>query len=707
MAFRPDEKPLLTTGPFQGLNATNDPHYTDPKFAIEGQNFYPNKSYKGFLLAQGRSLFTPSVAPATPVGNIFKFFTSQTAWTYLMFGADGGIYRFTSGSAFTTVTSGLTPNAPSGRFVEAQNWAFFSDGVDTPIKIDTSFNVTKWGIAAPTAAPTLTPGTGGALTPGGAYAYLFTYSNSVQESSAGPASAFTTLANTPSSGSITYSGTPADGCIIGVTFVAGSKHNQASYQLTSSDTLASAVSQLAVNLALANVFDGITGVASGGTLTLSDPTGQNSSVQYLGYTFNAGSGTLAASPNTGTNFSGGSVQNSITVGSIPTSSDTQVTTVNIYRIGGSQSQFQFVGSVANGTSTYTDTLADNAITGQNLVQFRDPPKPFNDIVFYQDRMWGLGYSSASPYTMSDIWFSNFGQPWAFNAANQVLAANENVGADPIVGGAPLPMMLLVLKRQWAWGVFGTAPSDYVPLPLFPLGCASKYTIAWGYGLVFWLSPDGVVYAFDGVSPQNLSDETKPGASVKAILDAMQPSDYAAATGFVCDRAYFLSFPTVGITLGYSLITQTWFQVGFVTNSVSYDLSNDDEVIGMYTSSGSTYATQWFQGPTDLGYPVAAYYTTAFNDSGSPHVTKTYRHAVIYSASVGGIVTLTFNVRGQQGVTNFMTTVILNGDQTTISLPPTLVGQQIQVRLDVLSSSPALIDQIIVYGYGKRMLSETG
>ena len=58
---------------------------------------------------------------------------------------------------------------------------------------------------------------------------------------------------------------------------------------------------------------------------------------------------------------------------IPVSSDPQVNGVNIYRFGGTIGGTPLlVGSVANGTTTYTDNLADNAVTGQQLILRQDP-----------------------------------------------------------------------------------------------------------------------------------------------------------------------------------------------------------------------------------------------------------------------------------------------------------------------------------------------
>ena len=75
---------------------------------------------------------------------------------------------------------------------------------------------------------------------------------------------------------------------------------------------------------------------------------------------------------------------------IPTSGDAQVNGRNIYRFGGTIGGTPLlVGSIAdNSTTTFTDNLADSAVTGQQLILRQDPAPSFNTIEYHKGRMWG-------------------------------------------------------------------------------------------------------------------------------------------------------------------------------------------------------------------------------------------------------------------------------------------------------------------------------
>jgi hypothetical protein len=720
VAFNAQEKPLLTAGPFVGMDATTDPYYVDGQHAVSLLNVVPNRQYNSYVTARGRVAFTGiHTLPAAAVGDFYKFYTTPTTPYWLVFTANGYIYLFQSGGTFATVDLGLTTSPLTSKFCSSRQWVFFTDGVDTPIKIDASGTLTNWGIVAPTTAPTLTPGTGGLLTSGGAYAYLVTFGNSIMESSAGTVTSFLTLNNTASTGGLTFSGTPRTGDVITIywytTEYFGSG-GQVSYTAVGGDTLASIIAALVT--ALTNYFSArsfinpppfLTATGTSTVLTLQDPTVKNDVYYYGTYIQTSGSSGVI-SPTTAALISGGSVQNEIVLTNIPVSTDPQVTQRNIYRIGGSQSQFQLIDTITDDTTTtYTDTTADNAITGQTLVPHRDPPALFQDIVTYQDRVWGLGNYTTTNYTLSDVWYSLYEQPWGFDNTNQVIPVGENTGEDNIVGGAALSSMLVVLKRKTAWGIVGSSQSDYVPIPLFNIGAAGKQSIKVGYGLLFWLSPEGIVWTFDGSSaPNNISDMTQSKCSVKAILDSFSEVDYAAAVGFFHQRNFLLSFPTQGITLGFNVPMQSWFELGWACSSAAFDLESHGEVI---TDNGSGQpVVQWFSAETDLGSPINSSFLTGISDSDAPDWTKQYRHvALLAPAQAAGTANVVINVNAGTGViTNTQSFPLTGGPRQMASLPPALCGFTSQLNVTFTgTSAETSVDRVVLYGYPKRWLNVKG
>lgn len=419
---------------------------------------------------------------------------------------------------------------------------------------------------------------------------------------------------------------------------------------------------------------------------------------------------------------------SATLQNIPSSSDSQVTTVNIYRLGGTLSTWLLVGSISNGTTTFVDSTADLNVTGQELVLARDPPPPFLALESHMDCIWGFGYNtsyqwqlnpyytvgSTAQYTtlqpqLSDLWYSNYAEPWSFDNVNRVLPCGRNTGGDVGVALASIGSMLCALKYKTFWAVYGNSPADFLQTKLFDIGCMSRASVAKAFGLVFWLSDRGV-YAFDGSdAPTYLSKD------IKYLLDSMQATDLQASVGFMHYRMYCLSFPTLGITLAVDIDSQKWYKLGWATNAAVWNPFGDPFLIGIYPyqvnlvlAANTTGASLdvWFAADTDYGNPISSHIVSRISDGGQPSETKQYRYCVIEAPTQVQSITITSVVNGNN--TNNKV-VSLNGPspRTVTSYPPSMVGQQIQITLSVASSQLIQIDKLAVYGYTKRKFNMTG
>ena len=179
---------LLEVGPFGGIDTTTEPYYVSKTNFVDMQNLLPNKGYGGYVTAAGRQVFLANSLPGICRG--FQKFSRPGIPNGYIFACDvGGV-----GALYYAVQGG-TPTAlslPSGTslsseqqfsFAVYQTWCFITNGVDTPLKVDESLNVTRWGIDAPLTAPTLL--VAGSSTMVGTYYYTITFGNSVQESGQG------------------------------------------------------------------------------------------------------------------------------------------------------------------------------------------------------------------------------------------------------------------------------------------------------------------------------------------------------------------------------------------------------------------------------------------------------------------------------------------------------------------------------------------
>jgi hypothetical protein len=179
---------LLTVGPFGGLDTTTSPYYVAPTNFVDGENFVPNAGYGGYYTAEGRTVFLASPLPSQPngIGKITIAGVDHYVFAVTVAGV-GLLYTAVAGGAPTPLATPvpLTANQQTF-FASAGQWLFLTNGVDIPLKIDTSLHVTYWGIVKPATAPILTA-TVGAEGPG-TYYYCITFGNAVQESSQGTVS---------------------------------------------------------------------------------------------------------------------------------------------------------------------------------------------------------------------------------------------------------------------------------------------------------------------------------------------------------------------------------------------------------------------------------------------------------------------------------------------------------------------------------------
>ena len=598
-------QPILTVGPLGGIDPTTAPYYVAPTNVVDAENITPNSSYGAYQTVLGRVNGFTGTLPGT-VRGITKMtrlgqpdlyiFACDNAFT----GATAGeLYYAEYGGGFTQLTLPVTLT-PGNRtsFAQQSKWIFMTNGVDTPIKIDTSLNVTLWGIAAPTTAPTLTAtGSGGLL---GTYYYCTTFGNSSQESS---------------------------------------------------------------------------------------------------------QSTVNAGPITVTN-------QGIQLTNIPVSTDPQVTERNIYRLGGSLGQWQLVATISdNTTTTYTDTTADANLSPIVLVPRRDPPPAFYAIANYQERIFGFG-SEADP---SGVYWSNYGEPYAFNLDTNVQAAGDNSFGDIAVACTDLSSMLLLNKTYRLYAVYGSTDADFQTVHIANVGCASADSVANAYGQAWWLAQDRAVWTFTGPGGlQNISDGQYQVSNIKSVLLSTTPADRSASTAFVYDRMYHISFPTFGKTYFIDTRINQWFKLGFATNKPFQDLEGLYPVIAANTSANGEIDS-WFQATTDLGENITSYILSRITDAGDLAATKTVRYVTVQAPPQPG-ATVTVQLIANPGLQQQVFTYTYNlgtpnpGDIPTrhqISAPMSMKGFEFQLKMIVISNISTIIEKVTADGFIDRKYIQPG
>ena len=388
---------------------------------------------------------------------------------------------------------------------------------------------------------------------------------------------------------------------------------------------------------------------------------------------------------------------------IPVSTDPQVTQRNIYRIGGSLGQWLLVGTLHdNTTTTYHDTLADNMVTGQQLVIYRDPPPAFVAICAHMERIWGFG----TPTDASVVWWSNLNEPWAFNSDTSTLPVGENSFNDRAVGLASIGGQLVLHKAKTTYGVFGNADSNFIVNKLFDIGCKSIRSIYSAYGIDWWLSNQGV-YVYTGSTPQNVSDGTFQQSNIKGILDGLTEQDLEQATSFVYQRMFHISFPTINQTYMYDLRSQQWFPLSFALDQVSCDLESVEYPVTGTNLQIEWQVDNWFATGGDLGSPLYSTLTSKIEDSGDVAMTKVYRHVIVEAPNSDATVFCQTVVN--PGTLNYMDIQNIDlsagGPRFQLSLPGTVTGTQVQLTLKVQSSNVVHVQKFGVHGWPLRKYSE--
>lgn len=233
----------------------------------------------------------------------------------------------------------------------------------------------------------------------------------------------------------------------------------------------------------------------------------------------------------------GSTATAIT--SIPVSADPQVTHKRIYRIGGPVTKFTLAAAITNATTSYSDTIADDALQA-NLLRsetWSQAPAGLKYLVEAYAMLFGaLG---------TKLRFTPIGLPNAWPETYYLQMPNT------ITGIAVTPVGLLVFTMTQTILVTGSGPLVLSQQVLDKsVGCVNHSTIANVKGAVVWISRDGLESSTGG-SIVNVSKD-------KLGKLELTTEDFTNAVAY--DEAYILQLhdgTTFVWDFGYGSIPCTW------------------------------------------------------------------------------------------------------------------------------------------------------
>lgn len=400
----------------------------------------------------------------------------------------------------------------------------------------------------------------------------------------------------------------------------------------------------------------------------------------------------------------------ITIGNLYNPTEPGVDQLLLYRIGGAlASQWYLVATLQN-AGTYTDALPDANVTGGALVLHRDPPPPFVAVALHRERIFGFGYNG-NPQNipnipgsgLSDLWWSNYAEPWAFDGTNQVRPIGRSGADDPAVALSSFGSVLAMFKRKSLWILFGDDNSAFRQQKVADVGCASQQSVATEAGVVYWNAGYQGVYSFDGASVANLSDGDEQRGGIRLVLTDLAPEDHAASVGFITDHAYFISFPTTGVTYGFDIERKVWFKLGYAASSVAYDVSMNDVVAGQ---AGQPLVETWFYAGGDRGGPITATVVSGniTDESDSDAYVLRYLFIDTPPGLLGGTVTATItSYYGDSTIPTTYTRVYQANDPRVrlFDSLPAIVCTEAFLTIRVDATDELAIQTAVVRGYGRR------
>lgn len=355
-----------------------------------------------------------------------------------------------------------------------------------------------------------------------------------------------------------------------------------------------------------------------------------------------------------------------------TTADGYVFATQVYRMSSLDNVWNLLTTLSV-NAPFIDNLADQAISAHQQILFDidQPPTGISDpaglgtlnpIESFQDRMWVLTRvpnSFAKGGAQTQLWYSNQGQPWAFNAVQQVQlvgseattirggGANVPFG-DQVAGLAKVGSYLLAFKTLSTWIVTGVDQATYQAVPLFAdIGLVAPASLTKANGRVFWLSAQAAM-TYDGAQLGDITTEKLYNA-----LQEILPIHLANGVGFFADQTWFLSFPDVPITFAYYLPTKEWTTLPYATQAAVFDTSigSAQNAAASYkfnqiaaARTGTNTLDLWLEGQeNDLGVGTQVTWTSPLTDSGEPQAQKDYQFISVSAPQQNVSVTLTLTV----------------------------------------------------------------
>lgn len=287
------------------------------------------------------------------------------------------------------------------------------------------------------------------------------------------------------------------------------------------------------------------------------------------------------------------ISDKVNVG-VVASTDTQVTNIRIYRLGGDLTAMSLVEQVANTTTTYVDNLADDEIDGAVLDSFSYGQAPSG--LKYLTEANAMFFGAIGP----KLRYSEIAIVDAWSSFNFIDFEEDITGIGNTANG------LLVFTQHKTYIVTGTSPATLSKYLLSGnQGCLLHKSIQSVSGAIAWLSNDGICLSSGGPIE----------VITKDLLGKMSLTNPKASALY--DEVYYLSHDngTFVIDFRYNSMVRTLDIL-----PISWHISSD---ILYYSLGGALYSLG-----TEAGNKSFTWKSPRLPD-GAINIIKTYKRVTTY------------------------------------------------------------------------------
>lgn len=315
---------------------------------------------------------------------------------------------------------------------------------------------------------------------------------------------------------------------------------------------------------------------------------------------------------------------------ISSCSDSQVTKINVYRMGGSLTQYSLVKSFTNTDFTFIDNLLDSEIDGAVLNSYNNTPAPegLEYLTLYNTILFGS--------IKDKLYYTNIANPFVWSQFNFIDFDDIITGIGGTSNG------LLVFTRHSTYIITGTSPDTFSKYTLSSgVGCILHKSIQSLQNTLLWLSEDSIC-ASNGGNIQTLSRDKLN------IIELKTPRCSA-----VLNDVYYLSHNSG------TLIADFRFGLTFrESDKVYYGLDVKDNTLYGVEVDDKFVEVNGEEKPLEIQY-----LSPKFSD-GSISTMKIYKD--IYFHSTGNLKAKVFiddNLAGEQVLNKGFTEIKVNSAET--------------------------------------------